>query len=240
MNEIAELAKGSFDGASWLITARTGGVSKDQFAQTNFSLNVGEDSKLVQANRSRLAAQIGKPITFAKAIHSKNIAWVDEKCSDEIAEVDGLITSSKNRAIATLSADCATVLIFALGVKIIANLHAGWKGMSDGILPKTIYELRAVGAREIKALIGPTICGDCYVVSEDRYREVKTKVPAACFINKQNEFTIDVRAGLAWQLLNEKVSFENVLICPFEDENAYSFRRDHKTGRMASVIWLKN
>jgi polyphenol oxidase len=238
MGEIAALTKGSFGGASWLVTARAGGVSQNHFAQANFSLDVGDAPHLVKENRRTLKAQIGKPITFPIANHGKNLAWVDEKSSKDIANVDGLITSSTNLAIATLSADCATVLLFAPGVKIIAALHAGWKGMSDGILPKTIQELRASGADEIKAVIGPAICGECYSVSEDRYREVKNKVPAACLLNKKNEFAIDVRAGLEWQLLGEKVAFESVSICSFEEKNAFSFRRDQKTGRMASVIWL--
>lgn len=238
MSEIASLAKGNFGGASWFITARGGGVSAENFAEANFALNVGDNADFVAENRKLLAAQIGKPLIYPIANHSKEIAWVDDQSSENIAEVDGLITSSPHRGLAALSADCATVLLFAPKVKIIAALHAGWKGMSAGILPKTIRELRNSGANEIQALIGPTICGECYSVSEKRYREVEREVPAACFINDKNNFAIRVSSGLADQLLEEKISFEDVSICSFEEPNAYSYRRDQKTGRMASVIWL--
>lgn len=238
MKPLGVLAEGELGPAKWLITSRWWGESKDPFHENNFAINVGDNALAVAANRSYLAKQIGKTVIFPVACHSSTSLWVEKEDLNNIENTDGLITKNHDLALAVLSADCATVLLFAHDLNAIAALHAGWKGMKNGILPKAIIELKNLGASEISAIIGPAICANCYPVSKERFLEVKRAVPAAAVVNSHEDYSIDVRAGLISQLSQAKVSYETIDKCSFESQDLYSFRRDEITGRNASVIWL--
>lgn len=240
MTSLGVLAEGEIGLARWLITSRWGGFSEKPFNEANLAINVGDKPNAVEANRKQLASQINKTIIFPIACHSNKSAWVQEKEKNNLNQVDGLITDKHGVALGVLSADCATVLLFAKETSVVAALHAGWKGMKDKILPLAIAELRRNGGNEISAILGPAICANCYPVSQERFLEVKKVEPAAAVINQNKDFAIDVKAGLKSQLNQEGVDFDSIEICSFESEDLFSFRRENQTGRNASLIWLKD
>lgn len=240
MKPLGILAEGKLGSASWLITNRWSGASEIPYHENNFAINVGDDPIAVAANRNSLVVQIDRSVIFPVACHSNTSVWVEKADFNNIENTDGLITKNRKIALAVLSADCATVLLNAKDLNLIAALHAGWKGMKDGILPKAISELKKAGTSEISAILGPAICADCYPVSSERFLEVKQSVPAAAVINKNQEYAIDVKAGLIAQLLEAQVEYESIAECSFESSDLYSFRRDERTGRNASVIWLNS
>jgi YfiH family protein len=230
MSSLTSLARGSFGEVDWLITASGAG---------NFAINVTDNHSNVLDNRKNLQMAIAKKVIYPVACHSNLVAEVDEDALENIEQVDGLITQNQDIALAVLSADCATVLIYAEDIKAICALHAGWRGMKDQILPKALAQLQQRGAKQFKAVIGPTICGTCYRVDEDRYLEVKKVEPNAALVNEHG-FTIDVRQGLLDQFERSKVSPSVVDVCTFESKSSFSFRRESVTGRMASVVWFNN
>jgi YfiH family protein len=227
---LTSLARGSFGEVDWLITSRNDG---------NFAINTTDHQTNALDNRKHLQMAIAKKVIYPVACHSDLVAEVDQDALADIEQVDGLITQNQNIALAVLSADCATVLIYAEDIKVICALHAGWRGMKDQILPKALAQLQNRGARQFKAVIGPTICGACYRVDEERYLEVRKVEPNAASANERG-FAIDVRQGLLDQFDRFKISPSVIDICTFESKACFSFRRESVTGRMASVIWFNN
>lgn len=240
MNSLGVLAAGEIGPAKWMITSRWGGVSQDPYSEANFAIHVGDDPTLVQVNRKKLSSEINKSVIYPVACHSNLSSWIKGNEVIDVPNVDGLITSNRDLGLATLSADCATVLLYAEKINSIASLHAGWRGMKDQILPNAIYELRKAGADKISAVLGPAICADCYQVGKERFLEVEKFQPEAAVINKNQEFAVDVKAGLMSQLQKAEVTFESIDICSFESADLYSYRRDKVTGRNASVIWIES
>lgn len=230
MSSLTSLARGSFGEANWLITARS---------DSNFAINTTDNQTNPLANRKALQMAIAKKVIYPVACHSDLVAEIDEDAVVDIERVDGLITQNQNIALAVLSADCATVLIYAEDIKAICAIHAGWRGMKDQILPKALAQLQQHGAKQFKAVIGPTICADCYRVDEERYLEVKKVEPNAVSANEDG-FAIDVRQGLLDQFDKFKIIPSVVDICTFESKACFSYRRESVTGRMASVIWFNN
>jgi len=234
------IAKGELGPANWLITSRWTGVSEPPFNENNFAINVGDKPQAVAANRLRLAKEINKQVIYPVACHSDKTTWVLDEKIENIEMVDGLITRNKNVALAVLSADCATVLLYAQELAAIAALHAGWKGMKDHILTKTISEMKNNGASKIFGILGPAICANCYPVSKARFDEVRAIQPEAAILNDNHEMSIDVRAGLKAQLRANEIDFKSVDLCSFESSDLFSYRRDEQTGRNASVIWFRD
>jgi hypothetical protein len=91
----------------------------------------------------------------------------------------------------------------------------------------------------VHAWIGPAICPACYEVSEEVRDEVAAVAPAAFARTRTGTPAVDVRAGVAEQLLARGISAEIVGGCTFESDELYSFRRDAVTGRQAGVIVLR-
>lgn len=238
MGEIKPLSNGTFGDASWLITSRWNGVSVGNYYEANLATHVGDDSNAVLQNRESLASQISKNVVYPVACHGTEFAQVVDKSLEDISEVDALITSEKNIALAILSADCASILIYAEEIQQIAAIHAGWRGMNNAILPKVLSHLINNGAKSFKAVIGPSICANCYRVSRERYLEVQSMVPSAAKITSEGKYCIDIQAGLISQFLQYEITPELVNICTFENPDVYSYRRDGITGRFASAIWF--
>jgi polyphenol oxidase len=228
MASLASLARGSFGQVDWLITSRQAGDYANTSLKNGFDLN-----------RRNLQNQIGRRLVFPVACHGDSIAQVDESSAENIEKVDGLITQFPNIALAALSADCATVLIYAQDTQTICALHAGWRGMKDRILPKALNQMQQAGENNFKVVVGPAICAECYGVDEARYLEVKQKQPQAAVITDKG-FAIDIQKGLISQLQDFKINPEVVSICTFESQECFSFRRDGDAHRMASVIWFNS
>lgn len=240
MNSLGVLATGEIGPAKWLITSRWGGVSPEPYTASNFAIHVGDEPSAVKANREKLASKINRSVIYPVACHSNLSSWIKDKELVDVPKVDGLITANRDLGLAALSADCATVLLFAEKINSIAALHAGWKGMKYKILPNAISELRKAGAENIFAVLGPAICANCYPVTKARFLDVKKLEPEAAVINDKTEFAIDVKAGLISQLNKAEVACESIDICSYESVDLYSYRRDKVTGRNASVIWIED
>ena len=97
--------------------------------------------------------------------------------------------------------------------------------------------MRSLGAANIGAWIGPSICGQCYEVPEELRAEVAAAVPAAWCTTSQGTPGLDLPAGVRSQLEAEGVGVEYTGGCTREDESLFSYRRDNSTGRFAGLVW---
>jgi copper oxidase (laccase) domain-containing protein len=101
-----------------------------------------------------------------------------------------------------------------------------------------IAAMREIGASEISATIGPSICGRCYEVSQEIFDEVTAVHPAAAATTQSGTPSLDLPAALEKVLLAQGVSISFDRGCTVEDPALFSYRRDGVTGRQAGIVWL--
>jgi YfiH family protein len=215
----------------FLFTNRLGGVSNAPYDSANLGDHVGDDSLDVLSNRAVLEAQIGVPIIFMNQIHGDTVVLVESTSSTPTC--DALITTERNLALAVMVADCIP-LLFKSEVAVAA-VHVGRRGLMNSIASKTLEAMYDLGAEQINAYIGPSICGSCYEVSPEIYQEVIEKFPSADSRAKTDKFTLDLVAGLKSQIKGTVILDHSS--CVFEDPQSFSYRRNQITGRQAGLIW---
>ncbi len=155
-------------------STKLGGVSKGCWATMNISTTRGDDPEDVEENQRRIARAIGvKPedMTFTNQTHTTNVAVVRaEDKGRRFMETDGMITNVPGICLVTFYADCVPLYFVDPVKKAIGLSHSGWRG-TVGKIGKVTVELmqKTYGSdpKDILAAIGPSICQDCYEVSED-------------------------------------------------------------------------
>lgn len=231
------------EGAGALFSSRHGGVSHDPYASLNLGNGVGDDPSAVGENRRRLAEHVGVPVDrllFMRQVHGASVAVPDGAWPGEPPEVDALVTGTRGLALAVLVADCVPVLLADADAGVVAAAHAGRAGMVAGVVPATVVRMRALGAREIVASLGPAICGGCYQLSGDLAESVADAVPAAAATTRDGKPAADVPAGVTAQLEDAGVRvLERTAPCTVESRHHFSHRRDHVSGRTAGCVWLR-
>lgn len=215
-------------------TKRTGGVSHGAFASLNLGTHVGDELQDVLRNREILAEKVG-PTQYMNQVHGDRIAIIEE-VSDEIPTADALVTGIPGISLAVMVADCIPLLLAS--EESVAAVHVGRRGLVNEITRKTIAVMRDMGATEITAIMGPSICGQCYEVSEDIYQEVIASHPFAESRTRSGTLALDLPAALHSVLGDEGVNIVSKFSCTFEDADYFSYRRDGITGRQAGVISL--
>ncbi len=164
---------------------------------------------------------------------------------DEVLEVseivenptcDALITTQHGIALAVLVADCIPLLLSSSNV--IAAVHVGRRGLANSIAIKTVEKMRALGATDIKANLGPSICGRCYEVSPEIADDFKNFNPTPISTSRAGTLALDLPRALIADLVEIGVQVQSSDICTLEDSNYFSYRRNNLTGRTAGVIWL--
>jgi YfiH family protein len=215
-------------------TNRTGGVSLGAFASLNLGDHVGDDPTAVATNRKSLESQFG-PVQFMNQVHGDRIVIVEE-VSNEIPEADALISGIPGVALAVMVADCIPLILTSK--EVVAAVHVGRRGLVNNIARKTIRTMEEMGAGAITAHIGPAICGPCYEVSEDIFKEVSSLHPAARSETKKGAPSLDLVAGLRAVLSDEGIDIKNRFECTVESAELFSYRRDGVTGRQAGIVGL--
>ncbi|MEN9679261.1 MAG: hypothetical protein RLZ57_390 [Actinomycetota bacterium] len=212
-------------------TNRIGGVSETPFDTFNLALHVGDFESFVHENRAKLVEEIGIPVCFMDQFHSNKVEIVS---TNEFApKCDALITTENKLALAVMVADCIPLLLKS--EVAIAAVHVGRAGLMNGIAPKVIEIMQDLGAEKISGYIGPSICGNCYEVSQDIHNDVVLQHPDSDTYPHTGKYTLDLVAGLKSQLRNVIVHDHGS--CVMEDPNYFSYRRDGITGRQVGVIW---
>jgi YfiH family protein len=216
------------------VTDRSAGVSTGRYAGLNLGAHVDDAPDAVNENRRRLTERLGRPVVYMDQCHGAEVAVVDT-VPEVPASCDGLVTRSTDVALAVLVADCVPVLLAGTG-GVVAAVHAGRPGLVAGVVPRTLEVMRELGAGEVDAVVGPSVCGRCYEVPE-QMREVAAQVqPVSATVSWTGTPAIDVAAGVVAQLRDAGVAVRWVPGCSRERDDLYSYRRDGQTGRFAGVV----
>jgi len=237
-----------------LATTRKGGVSAAPYDDgeggggLNLGRHVADEPDAVGANRARLQALLpGQPAWIAQ-VHGA--AVVDAGLVQPGAPVqtgDASIAREAGVVCAILTADCLPVLFADLDGKVVGAAHAGWRGLAGGVLGQTVAAMRAAGAGEITAWLGPAIGPDAFEVGSDVRDAFEQALPGEAgaafrpYSGRDGKYLADIyqlarrmlaRAGVGRVHGGERCTFS-------EATQFYSYRRDQVSGRQASLIWLK-
>jgi len=222
----------------------------------SLALHTGEDVENIVANREILSTLLGadKDLHFivAKQTHSDNIRIIRKKESkgweqldDAIENCDALITDVEGVVLSILTADCVPVLLYDHDKKVVAAVHAGWKGTKAQIVSKTVQKMREVygsDPKDIIAGIAPSIGSCCYEVGKD-VAEHFFDTPKG-FNSKGEKYMLDLPYINQQQLLDAGLKAEHIemshVCTACEVEQFFSYRKEQGcSGRFMSMIGMK-
>ena len=231
----------------------SGGKSKGIYQ----SLNCGPGSKDLSVNVKKNLEVVKKKISHSaknifllNQIHSNKMVYIDYNYKlTKKPKADAVITNQKNLPIAVLTADCVPILICDNKKRIVAAIHAGWKGAFKGIIDKVIKFMVKKGCslKNITAVIGPSISVKNYEVKDDFMKKFikKDKKSLKYFKIKNNKLYFDLSQYVYSQILQSKIkNIETIKIDTFDIKNKFfSARRalslkQNDYGRNISIIML--
>ncbi len=228
--------------------------------RSNLGLHVGDDPNVVHRRRRLLSEQLETAIVWMDQTHSHTVATVsltregpvvvdacgrrplEELHEGELGPVDADAVIVDARlwkgapGAAVMTADCVPILLTGCDGALIAAVHAGRKGLQEGIISRTVSQMSELGATRIQALIGPSICGKCYEVPAQMRDEVAQTHHGAPATTSWGTPALDLVTAAADELreLGCRVDIDGR--CTREDPTLHSYRRDCACGRQASVI----
>ncbi len=244
-------------------TTRHGGCSKGYaYASFNCSPYCGDDMNDVKENQQLLlnaAADKDMHLVIPKQTHSDCIRMIDtsflaldeEKQTELLHGIDALITDVPHQCLCISTADCIPLLLFDTKKKVIAAIHAGWRGTVQYITAKTIAAMIKkynANPKDIIATIGPGISLPSFEVGDEVYHEFqKTNFPMERMSMKNDvtgKYHIDLWEANRWQLQETGVLAENIEtagICTYKEHHTFfSARRlGINSGRILSGIMLR-
>ncbi len=225
-------------------TLRTGGSSAAPYASLNLGDHVGDEAAVVARNRTQLRATLDLPSEplWLQQVHRTSVRDADAANADAAAgPADAAVTRASGRVLAILVADCMPVLFASADGAVLGAAHAGWRGLSAGVIEATVGAMR-VDPAGIHAWLGPAISAPNFEVGadvRDAFIAQDEHAVNAFAANDRGRWQCDLellaRARLA-ALGVTRVAAARV--CTFADTaRCYSYRRDGRTGRMAALIW---
>jgi YfiH family protein len=226
------------------------GASQGGWRRFNLGAHVGDDPRVVAANRARLAAWIGARPVFLDQVHGVAVAVLDRDTPDGL-QADAAVTGAAGIACTVLVADCLPVLLADTAGRRVAAVHCGWRGLAGGVIENALTAWDD-GGGELIAWLGPCIGPQCFEVgAEVRAAFVARDAgAAACFApHGDGKFLADLPALARRRLAGAGVtrvfgSDGSPRWCTVRNpERYFSYRRDRgangqgATGRMAACIW---
>ena len=238
-----------------LSTLRTGGVSKPPFASFNLGGHVGDDATAVAENRRALREAAGLPAepVWLAQVHGTHVMELDSPAPAGLAgpatgPADAAVTRQPGRICAILTADCLPVLLANDAGDRVGAAHAGWRGLAAGVIEAAVTALGAP-PRQLLAWLGPAIGPRHFEVGAEVREEFLRCAGAsdiaaddAAFVpNARGRYLADLYALARRRLL--RLGVERIYgggECTYTDDaKYYSHRRDGRTGRQATLIWLE-
>jgi YfiH family protein len=223
-------------------TCRHGGVSSGQFASLNLGALTADDAANVAENRLRAVAGAGgdgATATMAWQVHGRDIREVTDTPAtgrflqpgaEPFPKSDGLVTSSRGRALTLLTADCLPIAIAAADGSRLALLHAGWRGIEAGVIEAGAA---AVGT-EAMAAIGPGAGPCCYEVGEDVAGPLTRRFGQDVVRDGRADLWLCAERALRSSGIEQVAVAGECTICT--EDRYFSHRRDHGvTGRQGVV-----
>jgi len=225
-----------------LATTRAGGVSLGAYASLNLADHVGDDPLAVAENRRILREALALPSEprWLTQVHGCDVA---DAGGAEPCVADAVIATKPGQVCAVLTADCLPVLLCDDRGERVAAVHAGWRGLADGVIEAAI-ECLARPPQRLLAWLGPAIGPDAFEIGDEvrvRLTSGLGGIAAGAFRPSPSGRWLADLPRLA-RLRLAAAGVERVsggTLCTYSDATRfYSYRRDGSTGRMATLVWI--
>ncbi len=225
-----------------LTTTRLTGMSMPPYDGNNLALHVGDVDAHVQHNRRNLVTRLSLPNQPAWLLqtHTNHCVVIDD---DPDRNADAAVTRNQSTPLAIMTADCLPILLCNHQGTEIAAIHAGWKGLLNGIVENTLKKMYSQ-PNTLMAWVGPAICQACYETGKNVRDDYIQRYP---FVTKafQNKGSgVHANLPMLAELILNHAGVNAVYqsnACTYEQEKQfYSYRRESQTGRIASLIWFKD
>jgi YfiH family protein len=240
------------DGLAHAVFTRRGGVSEAPFATLNVGRTVGDDPDAVAENHARIYAHLDlKPnqVVTPSQVHGNHVAVIkDKKTPELIPNTDGLVTATPDTALLLRFADCQPILFYDPIHRALGLVHAGWRGIAQGIARRAVERMEEAFGSEPGTLVvglGPAIGPCCYTVGDtvasamsyalSNWREVMSQ--------EQDHWRFNLPGANAQQLTDAGVRhIEQSNVCTAcQVDHFYSHRAEQgRTGRFAVVAYLRD
>jgi polyphenol oxidase len=262
------MTKQHFPGAFHSVGGATGKIFVGRKQSANLAKHMGEQSGVADA-RNRLAEQLGCEILWLHQVHGTDVFDTDSSLaankavgsSKQDPVADAAITGRPNIALAILTADCLPVMFADVGGRFVAGAHAGWRGLVNGILDKTVASFidRGIASHNIRAFLGPAIGKFAFEVGSEVRQTFLDQAQSHEFVATDHAFAKSDADGSKWlanlvalaaiRLARFGVSIEHEALsqstsfCTYSNPTEYfSYRYfcHHPQvidGRQATLIW---
>ena len=185
----------------------------------------------------------GLPVQYMNQVHGKSVGIINNFSNEPIPNTDALFTKSNKVSLAIMSADCLPIAITNTEGTEIALLHAGWKGLSSGIIQETL-KIFNTDNKGLKSWLAPCISQMKYEVGIDVY-EAFMNLDEESVKNFQQvdskKWLFDLKAEAARVLINLNVQVFQSNYCTYTDKDMfYSYRRNKTDKRVLTLLWRKN
>lgn len=237
-----------------LTSTRVGGVSSPPYDSLNLGGHVGDQAGDVAKNRYLLSESLQHDFLDEQSANNAaklNPNWLRQEHTTKILQdsnsqqqcwneaFDGHFTGQKNVVCTIMTADCLPVFICDRKGSEIALVHAGWRGLADGIVEDAL-ELFAEPNDQLLVHCGPGISQQHFEIGQ----EVKDALGGSdrfyqAQVDKAGHYLADLTGLLGERLAAKGVTFTQSGHCTFaEDDKFFSYRREGVTGRMVSLLWI--
>lgn len=190
----------------------------------------------------RRAALVDLPWVWLSQVHGTDVVTVTAATAESVAgsSADALVTADAGVVLAVHTADCVPVLLVAREGAVGA-VHAGWRGLADGVVGKAVEALGRLGARSVAAVIGPHIRSECYEFGAGDLERVAQRFGTAVVgVTGDGRPALDLSATARAALVACGVDrIDDVGICTSCDAAYHSHRARRDRGRQASVVWIE-
>ena len=238
------------------VSTRQGGVSIEPYDGLNLAMHVGDTEHDVQQNRQILSERLydlhaQKPeFQWLHQVHGFHCAVIEQAV--DVIEADAVYTRTPGLVCAVLTADCLPVLIASKNGREIAAVHAGWRGLINGVIESALKHFQAP-ASELLAFIGPAISHQHFQIGDEVAQPFAYFLGCSGLSSRLNQllkpdlehagrYYFDLPGCCRYYLQSMGVSdVYGTDICSFaDDKRCYSYRRQGDCGRMATGLWIKN
>ena len=203
-------------------STRIGGVSEGRYKSMNLSYTNGDKIENVKENFKRICECIGvdqNSVVMTHQTHTINLLNINEVTDKVPQDIDGIMTNKKGITLCSSYADCVPLIFYDTVKKVIATSHSGWRGTVNEIGRHTVEKMQkdyGSNPHDIVAVIGPSICANCYEVDDAvinriksleylNYNEVVTE-------KKNGKYLLDLKRVCKATLVNVNIPENNILV----------------------------
>ncbi|HXZ48310.1 MAG TPA: peptidoglycan editing factor PgeF [Usitatibacter sp.] len=225
------------------VTTRSGGVSAGEYGSLNLGSRGGDAPGNVERNRLIVREMLPEAPRWLDQVHGSSVAVLDELDPREVPRADAAVARSAERVCAVLVADCMPVLLADEQGTRVAVAHAGWRGMSAGVIENAVLAMDADPAT-LLAWMGPAIGPEAFEVGPEVREAFVAGDPGAGVAFRPRgagKYLADLYALARRRLARAGVArVHGGGFCTHrENQRFFSYRREKRSGRMGAFIWIE-